>query len=133
MSEDFKTHLENIKFEKNLDKLKKKLKNKTSIIYGTGSFFKYINENYDLSELNIIGISDMKFDDNDEGKDFLGYKMVPKNKIISYKPDYVIVATLKYISIIEDFELNILNKTKIKVLPLAKIPLLQLIKDIWMN
>ena len=133
MSEDFKTHLENIKFEKNLDKLKKKLKNKTSIIYGTGSFFKYINENYDLSKLNIIGISDMKFDDNDEGKDFLGYKMVPKNKIISYKPDYVIVATLKYISIIEDFELNILNKTKIKVLPLAKIPLLQLIKDIWMN
>lgn len=133
MSEDFKTHLENIKFEKNLDKLKKKLKNKTSIIYGTGSFFKYINENYDLSKLNIIGISDMKFDDNDEGKDFLGYKMVPKNKIISYKPDYVIVATLKYISIVEDFELNILNKTKIKVLPLAKIPLLQLIKDIWMN
>ena len=133
MSEDFKTHLENIKFEKNLDKLKKKLKNKTSIIYGTGSFFKYINENYDLSTLNIIGISDMKFDDNDEGKDFLGYKMVPKNKIISYKPDYVIVATLKYISIVEDFELNILNKTKIKVLPLAKIPLLQLIKDIWMN
>ena len=133
MSEDFKTHLENIKFEKNLDKLKKKLKNKTSIIYGTGSFFKYINENYDLSKLNIIGISDMKFNDNDEGKDFLGYKMVPKNKIISYKPDYVIVATLKYISIVEDFELNILNKTKIKVLPLAKIPLLQLIKDIWMN
>lgn len=133
MSEDFKTHLENIKFEKNLDKLKKKLKNKTSIIYGTGSFFKYINENYDLSKLNIIGISDMKFDDNDEGKDFLGYKMVPKNKIVSYKPDYVIVATLKYISIVEDFELNILNKTKIKVLPLAKIPLLQLIKDIWMN
>ena len=133
MSEDFKTHLENIKFEKNLDKLKKKLKNKTSIIYGTGSFFKYINENYDLSKLNIIGISDMKFNDNDEGKDFLGYKMVPKNKIVSYKPDYVIVATLKYISIVEDFELNILNKTKIKVLPLAKIPLLQLIKDIWMN
>lgn len=133
MSEDFKTHLENIKFEKNLDKLKKKLKNKTSIIYGTGSFFKYINENYDLSKLNIIGISDMKFDDNDEGKDFLGYKMVPKNKIVSYKPNYVLVATLKYISIVEDFELNILNKTKIKVLPLAKIPLLQLIKDIWMN
>ena len=133
MSEDFKTYLENIKFKKNLDKLKKKLKNKTSIIYGTGSFFKYINENYDLSKLNIIGISDMKFDDNDEGKDFLGYKMVPKNKIVSYKPDYVIIATLKYISIVEDFELNILNKTKIKVLPLAKIPLLQLIKDIWMN
>ena len=133
MPEDFKTHLENIGFEKYLNKLKKKLKNKTSIIYGAGSFFKYINENYDLSDLNIIGISDMKFDENNEGNDFLGYKMIPKDKIVNYKPDYVLVTTLKYISIVEDFEINILNKTKIKVLPLAKLPILQLIKDIWMN
>ncbi len=133
MSEDFRTHLENIGFEKYLNKLKKKLKNKTSIIYGAGSFFKYINENYDLSGLNIIGISDMKFDENNEGNDFLGYKMIPKDKILSYKPDYVLVTTLKYISIVEDFEINILNKTKIKVLPLAKLPILQLIKDIWIN
>ncbi len=133
MSEDFRTHLENIGFEKYLNKLKKKLKNKTSIIYGAGSFFKYINENYDLSDLNIIGISDMKFDENNEGNDFLGYKMIPKDKIVNYKPDYVLVTTLKYISIVEDFEINILNKTKIKVLPLAKLPILQLIKDIWMN
>ena len=44
MQEDFKTHLKNINFEKSLKKLKKKLKNKTSIVYGAGSFFKYINE-----------------------------------------------------------------------------------------
>lgn len=131
MSEDFKTHLNNIQFEKYLNKLKNKLKNKTSIIYGTGSFFKYINENYNLSDLNIIGISDMKFDENDEGKDFLGYKMIPKNKIKEYNPDYVFVATLKYIEIIEDFELNILNKTKIKVLPLARLPFIKLIREIW--
>ncbi len=131
MSEDFKTHLNNIQFEKYLNKLKNKLKNKTSIIYGTGSFFKYINENYNLSDLNIIGISDMKFDENDEGKDFLGYKMIPKNKIKEYNPDYVFVATLKYIGIIEDFELNILNKTKIKVLPLARLPFIELIREIW--
>lgn len=131
MPEDFKTHLENIGFEKYLNKLKKKLKNKTSIIYGTGSFFKYINENYNLSGLNIIGISDMKFDENDEGNDFLGYKKIPKNKIIEYNPNYVLVATLKYISIIEDFEINILNKTKIKTLPLARLPFIELVKEIW--
>ena len=131
MQEDFKTHLENISFEKSLKKLKKKLKNKTSIVYGAGSFFKYINENYDLSELNIVGISDMKFDEKDEKQEFLGYKKIPKNKIVSYKPDYVLIATLKYISIIEDFEINILNKTNIKVLPLAKLPLIELIKEIW--
>ena len=133
MNEDFKTYLEKIKFEKYLNKLNKKLKNKTSVIYGTGSFFKYINDNYDLSKLNVIGISDMKFNDDDEGKSFLEYKMIPKNKIKEYKPDYVIVATLKYIGIIEDFEINHFDKTKIKVLPLARIPLLDLIKEIWNN
>ncbi len=131
MSEDFKTYLDSIKYEKYLKKLKNKLKNKKIIIYGTGSFFKYIKENYDFSGLNIIGISDMKFDEKDEGKDFLGYKMIPKNKIVSYNPDYILVATLKYISIVEDFEVNILNKTKIKVLPLARMPFLKLIKEIW--
>ena len=131
MNEDFKTYLEKIKFEKYLNKLNKKLKNKTSIIYGAGNFFKYIKENYDLSKLNIIGISDMKFDEDDKENDFLGYKAIPKNKIIEYKPDYVIVATLKYIGIIENFELNYFNKTKIKVLPLARIPFFDLIKEIW--
>ena len=133
MSEDFRTHLEKIKFEKYLNKLNKKLKNKTSIIYGIGSFFKHINENYDLSKLNIVGISDMKFNNDDEGKDFLGYKIIPKNNIKEYKPDYVIVAALKYIPIIEDFEINYFDKTKIKVLPLARIPLFDLIKEIWNN
>ena len=131
MQEDFKTHLKNINFEKSLKKLKKKLKNKTSIVYGAGSFFKYINEKYDLSMLNIVGISDMKFDEKDENQEFLGYKKIPKNKIIDYKPDYVLVATLKYIGIVEDFEINILDKTKIKVLPLAKLPFIDLIKEIW--
>ena len=75
----------------------------------------------------------MKFNDDDEGKSFFFFFMIPKNKIKEYKPDYVIVATLKYIGIIEDFEINHFDKTKIKVLPLARIPLLDLIKEIWNN
>ena len=131
MSEEFKTHLDGIKFEKYLSKLNKRLKNKTVVIYGTGAFFKYIKENYDLGKLNIIGISDMKFALEDENKDFLGYKIIPKEKIKEYNPDVVLVATLKYISIIEDFEINYFDKTKTKVYPLARIPLWDLIKEIW--
>lgn len=131
MSEEFREHLEHIKFEKYLDKLKKKLKNKKVIIYGFGSFFQYINKNYDLSSLNIIGISDMKFTDEQWGEEFLGYKIIPKSKIVELNPDCVIVATLKYISIIEDFEINYFDKTKTKVYPLARVPLFDLIKEIW--
>lgn len=131
MQEEFSSHLNHIKFEKYLDKLKNKLKNKSVIIYGSGSFFQYINKNYDLSALNIIGISDMKFSSEQQGEEYLGYKIIPKDKIIEFKPDCVIVATLKYISIIEDFEINYFDKTKIRVYPLARIPLLDLIKEIW--
>ena len=116
---------------KKINRLKKKLKNKRVLIYGTGKFFTETYNNYNLSGLNIIGISDMKFDENDEGNDFLGYKKIPKNKIIEYNPNYVLVATLKYISIVEDFEINILNKTKIKTLPLARLPFIELVKEIW--
>ncbi len=131
MSEEFKTHLDRINFEKYLSKLNKKLKNKTVVIYGAGAFFKYIKENYDLSNLNIVGISDMKFTNEEENTTFLGYKVILKEKLKEQNPDVVLVATLKYVSIIEDFEINYFDKTKTKVYPLAKIPLWDLIKEIW--
>lgn len=131
MAEDFKEYLKKIKFEDYLKKLKRKLKNKTVIIYGSGALFQYIQQNYDLSSINIIGISDMKFTPENEGEDFLGYKIVPRDKIIDYKPDYVLISIQNYINIIEDFVLNVFNGTKIKTYPLARIPLLELIKNIW--
>lgn len=131
MAEDFKTHLDKIGFEKYLKKLKNKIKDKKVIIYGAGTYFQYILENYDIKSLNIIGISDLKFSKEQEGQDFLGYKIIPKEKIIEYNPDFVIVATLRYMGIIEDFVLNLFEGTKIKVYPLARIPLLQAIKSIW--
>lgn len=131
MAADFKTNLENIGFEKYLKKLVKKLAGKKVVIYGTGTFFQYIQKNYDLSGLNIIGVSDMKFSNEQEGQDFLGYKIIPKSRIAEYPVDCVLVATLQYLSIVEDFCLNVFNKTKIKVYPLARIPLSQMIKHIW--
>ncbi len=131
MAGDFKQYLDEMKFEKYFETLKKKLKNKKSIIYGTGSLFQYINENFDLSELNIIGISDKKYSLSQEGEEEAGYRVVPKDKMIEYKPDYVIVAAQNYIGIIEDFECNVFDKTKTKIKPLVKMPILTLIKEIW--
>lgn len=128
---DFKTHLEKIKFDKYLKKLKKKIGNKSVIIYGSGSFFRFIKDNYDLSFPNIIGISDMKFTAEQEGEECLGYKIIPKDRMKDYNPDYVLVATLEYIEIIEGFVMNIFKNTNTKVYPLARIPLIDLIKEIW--
>ena len=131
MTEDFATYLKKIKFEQYLRKLKKKIGSKKVIIYGSGSFFQYIREKYDLSYFNIIGISDMKFSIDDEGKNCLGYKIIPKDKIVEYNPDFVLIGTLEYIGILENFVINEFNGTKTKVYPLARIPLIDLIKEIW--
>jgi len=131
MTEEFKEYLEHTKFDKYLKKLNGKLKNKKIIIYGAGSFFHYIKDNYDLSKLNIIGISDLKFEPEEEGKDYLGYKIIPKNKMREYNADCVLVAVLEYISVIEDFELNIFKNTKTRVYPLARIPFWELVKKIF--
>ena len=133
MSEEFKKYLEKSKFDKYLLKLNKKLKDKKIVVYGAGSFFNYIKENYDLSKLNIIGISDLKFDEEQEGQECLGYKIIPKNKIASYNPDCVLVATLRYIGIIEDFELNLFKDTKIRVYPFVRMPFWNLVKQIWLT
>ncbi len=128
---DFEQYLQNIHFDKYLKKMNKKLANKKIIIYGVGSFFKYIQENYDLSLLDVIGVSDLKFKNTDEGEKYLNYNIIPLDRIISYNPDYVIVAAINYEKIIDNFEMNIFNNTKIKVIPLARKSLWSLIKRIW--
>lgn len=131
MVEDFKSYLNSIKFDKYLNQLNKKLKGKSAIIYGTGSLFQFIKDNYDLSKLNIIGISDKKYALEQEGSEDLGYKIIPKDKMVEYGADYVIVAAQNYIGIIENFELEIFKGTKTKIKPLAKMPFLELLKQIW--
>lgn len=128
MSEYFEKYLKSINFEKNLSGLKKKLKNKTVIIYGTGLLFQYINENYDLSCLNIIGISDMKYAEEMEGQVDLGYKIIPKSMMTKYNPDYVLVGSENYMGLIESLNLEFEG---LKFLPLAKKNWIEIVKVIW--
>ena len=123
--------LEEFKFKKQLVKLNKKLKNKTVVIYGTGLLFQKIKENYDLSNLNIIGVSDRKYTTEEEGRESFGYKIIPLEKIIDYKPDYILISTLKFLGIMDDFKNNVFKGTKIKVLPLVDKPFLTLLKEIF--
>lgn len=131
MSEYFKNYLKNINFEKTLVSLKKKLKNKPIIIYGTGLLFQYINENYDLSDLNIIGISDIKYASELEGNKDLGYNIIPKGSIPKYDPDYVLVASENYMGLIESLNMEFSSYHSIKFLPLARKNWLEIVKAIW--
>ena len=120
MTTDFSEYLKQINFLPYYKKLVKDLKGKKIIVYAAGSFFRYICENFDMSMFNIIGVSDAKFGIEDEGKDFNGFRIIPKNKILDYKPDVILVAMQNYYSLLFDFETNVFYNTGISIVPLAK-------------
>lgn len=128
---EFLSYLESINFEKHLDKISKKLKNKKVVVYGSGVFFQTINTYYDLSRLNIVAISDRKYAKHEENEQAFGYTVCGPDEIRELKPDYVLVATRFFINIIEDLEGNALKKSKIKVRPLIKKPFMELMREIW--
>ena len=120
MGSDFSEYIEEINFKSQYKNLVKKLKNKKVLIYGAGSFFQYICKNYDLSQLNIVGISDLKFSEEQEGSDFFGYKIVPFSKIKMHNIDVILLAMQCYTKVCMDFEINEFNETNFKIIPLAK-------------
>ena len=84
-------------FDKKLKKINNKLKNKTVVIYGTGKLFQAIIKNYNLSNLNIIGITDRKYQNmhNINDKEY-GYKIIPYNEFSQIKADYILIAVKEY-------------------------------------
>ena len=104
-------------FEKRLEYLKRKFQNKTILIYGTGKLFKAICENYDLSGLNIIGVTDIKYTPDLEGKLDFGYKIIPYNKYNLIDVDCILIATQHYFTL----ETKINRATSVKYIqPLVK-------------
>lgn len=124
--------LKKYKFDKQLKKLDKNLKNKTVLIYGAGIYFKKIKENYDLSNLNIVGISDKKFQLEQEGQEEFGIKIVPYDKIWELNPDVILIATLNTFNIYKSLKKGInTNKLKIKLLPLVDKPFFDLLAEVF--
>ncbi len=66
--EDYLNYFYSIDLQNKIDQLSKKYKNKKIFIYGAGIIAKCVLENFDLSRLNIIGICDRKFKDNEKEK-----------------------------------------------------------------
>ena len=107
-NEDFIRYLERINFQKHLNKLAKKLKDKT-----------------------IIAIADRKFINHEPELQCAGYKACAPDEITSLKPDYVLVSMLYFVSVIEDLEETCLRSSKIKIKPLINKPFVEVWKEIW--
>ena len=115
-------------FSKTLPKLIKKLKNKTVVLYGVGILLDLIKENFDLSGINIIAVSDRKFKNSDVSE-YSGYKTCAPEDIEKLNPDYVLISTKFYMNIYEYLSNELLKNTGIKILPLVEKPFLTLFKE----
>ena len=114
----FLRELEKKNFSKYLRKLANKLAGKTVIFYGAGSYFNTINEYYNLNCLNILGISDIKFNNGSFGQFYGEYKAIQPDEIIKVNPDYVLLTTRYCLNL----GLSLIHKfsgTKIQVKPLV--------------
>jgi hypothetical protein len=85
-------YLEDKKLQKQINKLAKKYINKKILVYGAGVFFDVIQENFDLSKLNIVAVSDKKFQQQTEYK---GFKAIPPFEIKNLAFDVMFIAILE--------------------------------------
>ena len=112
--QEYKNILTTSDFDKQLKKLEKKYKNKKIILYGAGTFFKAIKKYYDLSNLNIVAISDISFNEfitpiYDEE---LGYHKISPYHINDLTPNIVLITTLKDYFIEKYFCENLFKEKK---------------------
>lgn len=130
-AKDFVEYLEKINFQKHLNRLENILKDKKIVLYGAGLFFQTLADNYDLSKLNIIAISDRKFINHEENETFCGYKVCAPDEIKTLNADMLLMSMLYYVQVIWYLEFIVLKNCKTQIKPLINKPFMEVWKEIW--
>lgn len=126
-------YLKDCRFDKYLKKLVKNLTGKSVIVYGTGLLFDTITDKYDLSELNIIGISDIRYYSEEEGNLDYGYKIIPRDSLKNYSADVILVGTKEYTTLIKKLKATTFCDCNVEIIPLVKKNLFVKLKKIFLN
>jgi hypothetical protein len=124
--QNFVDFLKKVNFDKQLEKLKKTYKDKKVLIYGAGLLFGTIVSNYDLSGLNIIGISD-KNKTADSVETLYGYQAIKLDDIKKINPDIILTGVIDSIYLIEALKINY---SGIKIIPLVNKGRIKFFKEI---
>ena len=90
MKTNFKNYLKKKNAQNLIDKFAKNYEGKKIILYGVNLFSGDLFRNYDLSKLNIIGVSDQNFQ-NDSGDDYYGYKKFKADQLFEIDFDILLI------------------------------------------
>lgn len=100
--------------QKYIDVLSKKLKNKKVLLYGAGLTAEIILKNYNLKNIDIIGISDRRYEDDSDG-DFHGIKKIKPSEIKNCDFDAILFTMKLYEKIAKSFQKDGINKKMLSV------------------
>lgn len=114
-----KSILTNKSFQKRIDLLAKKYEGKKIVIYGAGLLFSVIEENYDLSKLNVIALADQKFYD-DENFDYKGFKGINSYELDKIDFDVILLSTYLSFDAIKTIKNDILPGRNCTIEPFLK-------------
>ncbi len=115
--DDWIKYLEKIGEKEFLKKLSKKLKNKKILLYGAGMVLDILIENYDLSEFNIIGVSDKKFETIEKDLiEYKGLKVIKPKDIKNTDFDTILFSLKLYKRIAEALREQNINKEMLSLI-----------------
>lgn len=99
LSEYFNFKINTEVFKKRIEEILAKFKDKKVLIYGYGEGFEEINKIFNLTQkLNVVGFSDIKFEEKGEVN---GVLTIPPSEINNTEFDTIIVSQERYVKILE--------------------------------
>lgn len=131
MKTNFKDYLKKKKAQNVIDKFAKTYENNKIVLFGADLFTGDLFRNYDLSALNIIGIADESFKNNQNG-DYYGYKKISPYDLPETEFDILLITAYDDLDI-KDFVKNNVFKDKeikFKIKTLVKMNFFEYVKAV---
>ncbi len=111
MTENKFDFLKKYNIQKKINALEKKYKNKKVLLYGANDFSEYIFENYNLSMLDIIGITDKIFQNNMPDS-FKGFDCINPHNLKNERFDIILISDFESQNAYKILDEEILYGTK---------------------
>jgi len=108
---DILKYFREVNAQKQINKLTKKYKNKKIVVYGAGLYFQILNDNFDLSKLNIVAISDKKFETNKESNTTKYIPLTP-DELKEFNYDVILIALLDDVNVHKYLKYELLMTTQ---------------------
>lgn len=113
-------YLKAVHAQRQINKLARKYKNKKIVIYGAGEYFQILKNNFDLSNLNIVGIADKKFETSKDSNPTQYLALAPE-ELKEFDLDVILVALSDDTSLCDYLEYQLLINTENEGKPVRSI------------